>query len=95
MFSTFDKQTYDKGFYLGMALALPANNYLSYEKSPDTGEGILNTYMNFIELTQEKSFEYYVFAGWELSPESFSSPEYFQDYITKSVQKLSNPVTIK
>lgn len=95
LFSTFDKQTYDKEFYLGMALALPANNYLSYERSPDSGEGILNTYMNFIELSKEKAFEYYVFAGWELSTDSFTDPVSFQDYITESVQKLSKPVTIE
>lgn len=95
LFSTFDKQTYDKEFYLGMALALPADKYLSYERSPDEGEGILNTYLNLIELTEEKSFEYYVFAGWELSTDSFTNPEYFQDYIIHSAQKLSNPVTIE
>lgn len=95
LFSTFDKQTYNNEYYLGMALAFPADKYLSYKESPDQGEGITNTFLNFIELTEEKTFEYYVFAGWELSNKKFKKANYFQDYIIRATQKLSSPVTIK
>lgn len=95
LFHTFDKQTYDKEFYLGMALAFPADKFISYKESPDQGEGITNTYLNFIELSDVKSFEYHVFAGWELSVDAFTSPESFQDYIVNATQRLSTPVMIK
>lgn len=95
LFSTFDKQTYDKEFYLGMALAFPSDKYLMFRESPESGTGITNTYLNYIELTGEKTFDYYAFAGWELGNENFTRSEYFQDYISKAAQKLSNPASVE
>lgn len=95
LFSTFDKQTYEKEFYLGMALAFPSDKYLMYQESPESGPGITNTYLNYIELTGAKTVEYYAFAGWELSEEDFTRSEYFQEYITNAAEKLANPATVE
>ncbi len=95
LFSTFDKQTYEKEYYLGMALAFPSDKYLMVKESPESGAGITNTYLNYIELSGDKTFDYYAFAGWELGNKGFTSQEYFQNYIIDAVRKLSNPVTIE
>lgn len=95
VFFTHDKQTYDKGWYLGMGLIFPSANYLDYTRAPDSGPGITNTYLLQLELTGNKAFTYHIFAGWEISDERFSDREYFQDFMLNEQYLVSNPVEIE
>lgn len=94
-FYTHDQQTYDDEWYLGMGLVFPKDNYIDYTTAPDEGPGITNSYLNHIELNQNKSFTYHVFAGWELSDPNFTEADYFDEFMKQEVQKISNPVSIQ
>ncbi|MDR9416045.1 MAG: DUF4861 domain-containing protein [Gracilimonas sp.] len=95
VFYTHDKQTYDDGWYLGMGLIFPDENYIGNTTTADEGPGITNTFLNLIELEQEKSFSYHVFAGWELSDPNFADAAFFDSFMKKETQKISNPVRIQ
>lgn len=94
-FYTHDKQTYDDGWFLGMGLVFPSAPYLDYTEATESGPGINTTYMNHFELTEDKSLIYYVFAGWELSDERFTDPDYFRSFMNEEVQKVASPVTVE
>ncbi len=94
-FYTHDKQTYDDGWYLGMGIIFPKEHYLNFKRVPDSGFGVTNSFLNMIELGEEKRFEYKVYAGWELSDPNFADSTYFDAFMKQELQKASKPLTIK
>ncbi len=94
-FYTHDQQTYDDGWYLGMGLIFPKELYLDFQRAPDSGNGVTNSFLNLIELSENKEFEYQVVAGWELSNPEFADSAYFDAFMTKELQKVSNPLSIQ
>lgn len=91
---TFDKQTYDKEYYLGMALIFPNSYYIGYEDSPKSGNGITNTYLNMIRLQESKSFDYHVLASWELDDLKISTKEAFDNLVHHFVSKQSSKAIV-
>ncbi len=87
---TFDKQTYDKDYYLGMALIFPASNHIGYQDSPKSGDGITNTYLNMIQLNELKSFEYHVLASWELDDLNMKTKEAFDELVNNYLSQQFN-----
>lgn len=94
-FYTHDKQTYDKRWYLGMGLIFPSKKFLEFREAPDSGEGITNSFLNLFELDEDKTLEYKVIAGWELSDERFANSDFFDEVISEELQKISSPVIIE
>ncbi|MEX0609211.1 MAG: DUF4861 domain-containing protein [Balneolaceae bacterium] len=94
-FLTHDQQTYDKEWFLGMALIFPNESFLEYRKAPESGLGITNSYFTLFEMEEEQTLEYHVFAGWELSDERFTDAEYFREFITEEMQKIAEPLQIQ
>lgn len=94
-FYTHDKQTYDDGWYLGMGIIFPKAQYVDFQKAPDSGPGVTNSFLNLIELGEQKKFEYKVYAGWELSNSEFADSSYFDAFMKQELQKAANPVTIE
>ncbi|MEM1136753.1 MAG: DUF4861 domain-containing protein, partial [Bacteroidota bacterium] len=68
---THDKQTYDKEYFLGLALLVPDKDFLGWAEAPDTGNVNTATYAK-IKVKAGKSFTYYVFSGWELQDTGFT-----------------------
>ena len=91
---TFDKQTYDKEYYLGMALIFPSSQYLGYKDSPKSGDGITNTFLNMIHLKESKTFEYHVLASWELDDLNMSSNEAFDKLVNQYLSQQFNKALI-
>jgi hypothetical protein len=94
-FYTHDQQTYDKGWYLGMGLVFPSENYLRFMNAPDSDPGVTNSFLHLLELNGNKALEYEVFAGWELSDANFSSRDYFHDFMEIELQKTANPLVVE
>ena len=88
-----DKQTYDKEWWLGLALILPADNYLGYIEAPDTGD-ISNTYLAEFKINNESSLDYYAVACWELSDPGFRNEDYFQEYVRDLAEQLETEVQV-
>lgn len=90
---THDMQTYDRKWWLGMALIVPRDQYLGYIEAPKTGE-LSNTFLAKLNVKNNKPVTYYAVAGWEMSDERFKDPEYFRKYVKDLVKQLSAKVEV-
>ena len=91
---THDKQTYNKEWWLGMALILPKDKYLGFTQAPKTGP-LSNSFLAKLKIEDNQPVSYYAIAGWELSDEKFSNETYFTDYLKKLTGQLSAVVEIE
>ena len=66
---THDKQTYEKEWYLGLALVLPKSAFINTIKAPEKGR-ISTTYLARMKVDQP--FSYYAMACWELRDQGFT-----------------------
>ena len=94
-FYTHDQQTYDDEWYLGMGIIFPKDKYVDFTTAPNEGSGVTTSFLNRITLEEDKSLEYYVFAGWELSDSNFADSTYFDTFMKQEIQKKEKPVSIK
>lgn len=89
---THDKQSYDKEWWLGLALILPKDVYLGYIDAPKTGN-LSHTYLAKLKLENNKEVDYYSVAAWELSDEGFVDKDYFRNYVQSLIAQLSAEVS--
>jgi hypothetical protein len=90
---THDMQTYDREWWLGMALILPRDIYLEYIEAPKTGQ-LSNSFLAKLQVENDKPVTYYAAAGWELSDERFKEPDYFRTYVENLVKQISVEVEV-
>lgn len=88
---THDMQTYEKEWWLGLALVLPKEGYLGYIKAPDTGR-IATSYL--AKFTVGKPVSYYAMACWELRDPGFRDEQYFENYLKNFTDQLSANIKI-
>lgn len=88
---THDMQTYEKEWWLGLALVLPKQGYLGYIKAPDTGR-IATSYL--ARYTPDKPVSYYAMACWELRDPGFREEQYFESYLKSFTDQLSANIKI-
>lgn len=90
---THDKQTYDKEWWLGMALILPKDLYEGFIEAPKTGQ-LSNTFLAKLKIENNKVLKYYAIACWELSDKGFSDKDYFLNYIRNLTDQLAAEVEV-
>lgn len=90
---THDIQTYNREWWLGMAIIIPRDLYEGYTEAPKTGQ-LSNTFLAKLKVENGKPVTYYAAAGWELSDERFRDPAYFRSYIENLVLQLSAKVDV-
>ena len=86
-----DKHTYNREWWLGLALVVPADSYLGYIDAPKKGK-LSNTFL--AKLKANKPVDYYSIAAWELSDPGFKDEAYFRKYVENFVQQLSADVKV-
>jgi hypothetical protein len=91
---THDQQTYDKIWYLGMALIIPKNIYLGYGRAPDDG-GFSKTYYAKIKAENDVPVSYYAIGCWELADEGFRDEQYFTAYLLNCAMQLEANILVK
>ena len=91
---THDKQTYDKDWWLGLALILPRNVYNGFISAPSEGH-LTDTFLAKIKLSENTPVEYYAVACWELADKGFAEREYFSNYLENLSNQLAAEVKIK
>ncbi|MBC8052797.1 MAG: DUF4861 domain-containing protein [Sphingobacteriaceae bacterium] len=91
---THDKQSYNKEFWLGLALILPKKAYQGSFDAPLTGK-LSTTYLAKLKVEEQKPVTYYAVGGWELADPGFINPEYFRSYVTSLTEQLSAKVKVK
>lgn len=90
---THDRQTYDKVWYLGLALILPKDAYLGYGEAPEEGP-FSNTFYGKLKISENTPLSYYAGGCWELADEGFRDSTYFRSYIENLAWQLAAEVNI-
>jgi len=90
---THDMQTYDRQWWLGLALIVPRDLYLGYTDAPKTGK-FSNSFLAKLKIENGKPVTYYAAAGWELSDERFKDPDFFRSYVENLVKQISAKVEV-
>jgi hypothetical protein len=90
---THDMQTYERQWWLGLALIVPRSLYLGYTEAPKTGK-LSNSFLAKLKVENNNPVTYYAAAGWELSDERFKDPEFFRSYIENLVKQLTAKVEV-
>jgi hypothetical protein len=90
---THDQQTYDRVWWLGLALVLPQSQYQGYGEAAK--DGIFSkTFYGKLSLKEGEPVTYYALGGWELSDERFKEPEYFESLVTDFARQLAIKVSV-
>jgi hypothetical protein len=91
--ATHDNQAYT-GEILGMGLLIEKEMFEQTMTAPEKGEGIVQTYMADLKISENKPAVFYFFSGWEYENPKFKNPGYFLSVIEKDAKKLNSPVMI-
>jgi hypothetical protein len=90
---THDQQTYDKIWYLGLAVILPKEAYSGYGEAPEEGH-FSKTFYGKLKIEENTPVSYYAAGCWELTDEGFRDSTYFRNYIENLARQLASEVTI-
>lgn len=84
---THDKQSYEKEYYLGMALSAEKASGTAYNQATDSGPGVVSSYYISQPLNPNQQWEYTFYACCELADYKFRDPEFFKNFIQKELEK--------
>ncbi len=90
---THDQQTYNREWWLGMAIIVPKAIYEGYTEAPQEGR-ISKTFLAKLNVENDNPVTYYAAAGWELSDERFRGRDFWRGYIENLTQQLSAKVDV-
>ncbi|HJX70995.1 MAG TPA: DUF4861 domain-containing protein, partial [Bacteroidales bacterium] len=90
---THDQQTYDKVWYLGLALILPKDAYSGYGEAPEEGP-FSKTFYGKLKIEENTPVSYYAAGCWEIADEGFSDSTYFRNYIENLAWQLATDVNM-
>ena len=89
-----DKHTYNKEWWLGLALLLPADAYIGFREAPKTGK-LSNSFFALLKAEDGRPVSYYSVAAWELSDKSFADETGFLKYVEELVKQISADVNVR
>ncbi|OGU51502.1 MAG: DUF4861 domain-containing protein [Ignavibacteria bacterium GWC2_36_12] len=90
---THDMQTYNRQWWLGLALIVPRDLYLGYTETPKTGQ-LSNSFLAKLKVENNRPVTYYAAAGWEMSDGRFKGPDFFRDHVENLVKQLSAKIEV-
>ncbi|OQD42024.1 DUF4861 domain-containing protein [Croceivirga radicis] len=91
---THDKQTYDKVWWLGMAIIVPTKDFLGIKEAPKEGN-FSNSFLAQMKIKNGIPLTYYAVAGWELSNPNFTSEDAFKAYLEELVLTLTYEIQVE
>ncbi|WP_232622969.1 DUF4861 domain-containing protein [Pareuzebyella sediminis] len=94
MVYTHDKQSYEKEWWLGMALILPKSHYMGYIEAPKKGQ-LSNTFLAQMKIQENQPVQYYAIGAWELSHPKFADRDAFKSYVVDLAHQLSAEIDVK
>jgi hypothetical protein len=92
---THDKQTYEKEYFMGMALSAEKSTDTGYNQATDSGPGVVSSYYISQQLQPNQEWEYTFYAFCELADPKFRNHEYFKNYIQKELEKKDIEIQLK
>lgn len=91
---THDQQSYEREWWLGLAIILPKDIYLGNGEAPKSGK-FSNTFFGKLKVENDKPVTYYAVGCWELSDERFRDPVFFESHVTNLAKQLAAEVTVQ
>jgi hypothetical protein len=88
-----EKHAYNKEWWIGLALIVPAESYLGFTDAPKKGQ-LSTSFMARLKITNNQPVNYFAVAGWELSDKGFKDAPYFQKYVLDLVKQVSAPIEV-
>jgi hypothetical protein len=88
-----DKHTYNKEWWLGLALILPVDVYDGFVDAPKTGK-LSHTFFAKLKIANNSPVNYYSVAAWELSNAGFKDEAYFKRYVEDLIKQISADVQV-
>ncbi len=86
--ATHDNQAF-KGEKLGIALMVHKDNFVKQETTPDTGEGIIETYYAVMNIDKNKFTPFRFYACWELQDQKFAEKKHFLNFLANQARQFS------
>lgn len=93
--ATHDQQTYDKEYWLGMAVVVPASRFISCEATGEASPSVSTSFNALIDNAENRPFQYYTLSGWELTEEGFAKRDFFAEFLKAEIEKIDQPVTLR
>ncbi len=91
---THDKQTYNKVWYMGMALIIPKSNFISTFEAPKSNSDIITTWCVKLNPNKSNEYRYNVYGAWELQDSNFCNRDFFVNLINTETTKLGMPINV-
>ena len=91
---THDKQTYNKEWYMGMALIIPNDNLAETFDAPKDSADIIRTWCARLKPDMGGLYHFNAYAAWELTDSKFSDREYFFSLIGDYADKMNRPYKV-
>jgi hypothetical protein len=88
-----EKHAYNKIWWIGLALIVPAENYTGFIDAPKKGK-LATSYIAKLKIKNNEPVNYYAVAGWELSKKGFSNASFFHNYVTNLTQQITALVKV-
>ena len=92
--ATHDLQSYNKEYYIGMGLILPAENAAGSFHSPEEEGDLRKTWCMALRPDANGRYQYRVCAAWEHRDPRFRDRSYFLDMIDRYAQAINHPILI-
>jgi Domain of unknown function (DUF4861) len=92
--ATHDKQGF-LGENLGMGILMNSADFVDTVAAPEEGEGIVQTYLLKIKLTENVPVVFRFYSAWEYQDPDYASREKFMGRLRLEAEKMSSPLRIK
>ena len=94
IFATLGPQAFTDE-YLGLGLIIPDDEYVYNKLSPMEGDGITETYLVGLKISENSKTKYSFFSGWEYQDEGFKDQGYFLEQLKNAALKISSKISVK
>ncbi len=92
--ATHDKQSFLEE-YLGMGIMAKAADFIDTATAPEEGEGITQTYLMKLNLTENIPVKFRFYAGWEQQDPVWADREKFMDMMRSEAERAASPLVVK
>ncbi|MBQ9888325.1 MAG: DUF4861 domain-containing protein [Bacteroidales bacterium] len=91
---TFDRQSVDGQFLLGMGLLIPTDEFQGTSYAPNFRPGIRDTWVARLKPSADGKYRYNVYNGWEHGVEPFTDAASFGKMLGKEAVRMTRPLKI-